>query len=491
MSREVLMLVDALAREKNVDKDVVFAALEAALASASKKLFEEDADIRVQIDRESGEHETFRRWKVVPDEAGLQEPDQEILLFEAREQKPEIQIDDYIEEPVPSIEFGRIGAQAAKQVILQKVRDAEREQILNDFLERGEHIMTGSVKRLDKGNFIVETGRVEALLRRDQLIPKENLRVGDRVRAYIAKVDRTARGPQIELSRTAPEFLMKLFEMEVPEFEQGLLEIKAAARDPGVRAKIGVVAYDKRIDPIGTCVGIRGSRVQAVRNELGGENVDIVLWSEDPAQFVIGALAPAAVQSIVVDEEKHSMDVVVDENELAVAIGRSGQNVRLASELTGWQINIMTPDESAQKQNQERGVLRDLFMARLDVDEEVADILIDEGFTSLEEIAYVPLNEMLEIEAFDEDTVHELRNRSRDALLTMAIANEEKVENVALDLKSLDGMDADLLAKLAEHQIQTRDELAELAVDELVEMTGMEEDAAKALIMKAREHWFQ
>jgi N utilization substance protein A len=480
MSREVLMLADALAREKNVNKDVVYAALEAALASATKKLFEEDVDIRVAIDRESGEHETFRRWRVVPDEAGLQEPDQEILLFEAKEQKPDAEVDDFIEEPIPSIEFGRIGAQAAKQVILQKVRDAEREQILNDFLERGEKIMTGSVKRLDKGNFIVESGRVEALLRRDQLIPKENLRVGDRVRAYIAKVD-----------RTAPEFLMKLFELEVPEIEQGLLEIKAAARDPGVRAKIGVIAYDKRIDPIGTCVGIRGSRVQAVRNELGGENVDIVLWSEDPAQFVIGALAPAAVQSIVVDEEKHSMDVVVDENELAVAIGRAGQNVRLASELTGWQINIMTPDESALKQNEERGKLRDLFMARLDVDEEVADILIDEGFTSLEEIAYVPLNEMLEIEAFDEDTVHELRNRSRDALLTMAIANEEKVEGVALELKSLDGMDNELLAKLAEHQIQTRDDLAELAVDELVEMTGMEEDAAKALIMKAREHWFQ
>ncbi len=491
MSREVLMLADALAREKNVNKDVVYAALEAALASATKKLFEEEVDIRVAIDRESGEHETFRRWRVVPDEAGLQEPDQEILLFEAKEQKPDAQIDDFIEEPIPSIEFGRIGAQAAKQVILQKVRDAEREQILNDFLERGEKIMTGSVKRLDKGNFIVESGRVEALLRRDQLIPKENLRVGDRVRAYIAKVDRTARGPQIELSRTAPEFLMKLFELEVPEIEQDLLEIKVAARDPGVRAKIGVIAYDKRIDPIGTCVGIRGSRVQAVRNELGGENVDIVLWSDDPAQFVIGALAPAAVQSIVVDEEKHAMDVVVDENELAVAIGRAGQNVRLASELTGWQINIMTLDESALKQNEECGKLRELFMARLDVDEEVADILIDEGFTSLEEIAYVPLNEMLEIEAFDEDTVHELRNRARDALLTMAIANEEKVEGVALDLKSLDGMDNDLLAKLAEHQIQTRDDLAELAVDELVEMTGMEEDAAKALIMKAREHWFQ
>jgi len=277
----------------------------------------------------------------------------------------------------------------------------------------------------------------------------------------------------------------------VPEIEQGLLEIKAAARDPGVRAKIGVIAYDKRIDPIGTCVGIRGSRVQAVRNELGGENIDIVLWSEDPAQFVIGALAPAAVQSIVVDEEKHSMDVVVDENELAVAIGRSGQNVRLASELTGWQINIMTPDESAQKQGEERDRLRALFMTRLDVDEEVADILIDEGFTSLEEIAYVPLNEMLEIEAFDEDTVHELRNRARDALLTMAIANEEKVENAALDLKSLDGVTPELLAKLAEHGVATRDDLAELAVDELVDMTGMEEDAAKALIMKAREHWFQ
>src|SRR6201991_3472739 len=346
MSREVLMLVDALAREKNVDKDVVFAALEAALASASKKLFDEDADIRVHIDRESGEHETFRRWRVVPDEAGLQEPDQEILLFEAREQKADAEIDDFLEEPVPSIEFGRIGAQAAKQVILQKVRDAEREQILNDFLERGESIMTGTVKRLDKGNFIVESGRVEALLRRDQLIPKENLRVGDRVRAYIAKVDRTARGPQIELSRTAPEFIIKLFELEVPEIEQGLLQIKAAARDPGVRAKIAVFTNDRRIDPIGTCVGMRGSRVQAVRNELGGENVDIVLWSDDPAQFVIGALAPANVTSIVVDEEKHSMDVVVDEENLAIAIGRGGQNVRLASEMTGWRINIMTAEES-------------------------------------------------------------------------------------------------------------------------------------------------
>lgn len=490
MSREVLLLVDALAREKNVDKDVVFGALEAALASATKKRFEEDVDIRVHIDRESGEHETFRRWLVVPDEQGLQEPDKQILLFEAREQDSNMELGDFVEEQIESVEFGRIGAQAAKQVILQKIRDAEREQILNDYLERGEKIMTGTVKRADKKGLIVESGRVEALLGRDQIIPKENLRTGDRVRAYILNVDRTARGPQIELSRTSPQFLIKLFENEVPEMEQGLLEIKAAARDPGVRAKIAVVAHDKRIDPIGTCVGVRGTRVTAVRNEIGGEAVDIVLWSEDPAQFVIGALAPAQVQSIVVDEEKHSMDVVVDEENLAVAIGRSGQNVRLASELTGWQINIMTQEESAQKQAEESEVVRRLFMSKLDVDQEVADILIDEGFSSLEEVAYVPISEMMEIEAFDEDTVNELRNRARDALLTMELAREEKVESVSQDLRSLDGLTPELIGKLAEGDIHTRDDLAELAVDELVEMTGVSEEEAKALIMKAREHWF-
>jgi len=490
MSREVLLLVDALAREKNVDKDVVFGALEAALASATKKRFEEDVDIRVHIDRESGEHETFRRWLVVPDEQGLQEPDKEILLFEAREQSADIQIEDFIEEQIESVEFGRIGAQAAKQVILQRIRDAEREQILNDYLDRGEKVMTGTVKRADKKGLIVESGRVEALLARDQIIPKENLRTGDRVRAYILNVDRAARGPQIELSRTAPEFLIKLFENEVPEMEQGLLEIKAAARDPGVRAKIAVVAHDKRIDPIGTCVGVRGTRVTAVRNEIGGEAVDIVLWSEDPAQFVIGALAPAQVQSIVVDEEKHSMDVVVDEENLAVAIGRSGQNVRLASELTGWQINIMTQEESAQKQAEESDAVRKLFMAKLDVDEEVADILIEEGFSTLEEVAYVPISEMMEIEAFDEDTVNELRNRARDALLTMELAREEKVEEVSQDLRSLDGLTPELIGKLAEGNIHTRDDLAELAVDELVELAGVSEEEAKALIMKAREHWF-
>jgi N utilization substance protein A len=490
MSREVLMLADALAREKNVERDIVFEALEMALASASKKRFNEDVDIRVAIDRNTGEYETYRRWLVVPDEAGLQEPDKEILSFEAKEQISDIEIGDFIEEQVESVTFGRIGAQTAKQVILQRIRDAEREQILNDYLERGENVMTGTVKRADKNGLIIESGRVEALLRRDQMIPKENLRSGDRVRGFILKVDREARGPQIELSRTAPDFLIKLFENEVPEMDQGLLEIKGAARDPGIRAKIAVVAHDKRIDPIGTCVGVRGTRVTAVRNEVAGEAVDIVLWSEDPAQFVIGALAPAQVQSIMVDEEKHAMDVVVDEENLAIAIGRSGQNVRLASELTGWHINIMTPEESAQKTEEESEKVRALFMEKLDVDQEVADILIEEGFNSLEEVAYVPLSEMLEIDAFDEDTVNELRTRARDSLLTMELAKEERVEEVSQDLRSLEGMTTNLVAKLAEGNVHTRDDLAELAVDELVEMTGINEEDAKALIMKARAHWF-
>ena len=490
MSREVLMLADALAREKNVDREIVFEALELALASATKKRYEEDVDIRVGIDRESGEYESFRRWLVVPNEAGLQEPDKEILLFEAQDQFPDMEVGEYIEEQIESLAFGRIGAQAAKQVILQRIRDAEREQILNDYLERGELVMTGTVKRADKNGLIIESGRVEALLRRDQMIPKENLRSGDRVRAYILKVDREVRGPQIELSRTCPEFLIKLFENEVPEIEQGLLELKGAARDPGVRAKIAVVTYDKRIDPIGTCVGVRGTRVTAVRNEVAGEAVDIVLWSEDPAQFVIGALAPAQVSSIVVDEERHAMDVVVDEENLAIAIGRSGQNVRLASELTGWQINIMTPEESADKTEKEVAVVRQIFMDKLDVDQEVADILIEEGFNTLEEVAYVPLSEMLEIDAFDEDTVNELRTRARDSLLTMELAKEERVGEVSQDLRSLEGMTTELIAKLADNQVHTRDDLAELAVDELVEATQIDEETAKTLIMKAREHWF-
>ncbi len=377
MSREILLLVDALAREKNVERDVVFGALENALASAMKKRFKEDVDIRVAIDRQSGEHEGFRRWLVVPDEAGLQEPDAQELYTDAQDIVPGIEIGEYIEEPLEPIEFGRIGAQAAKQAILQRIRDAEREQVLNDFLDRGETIVSGTVKRLDKGDGIIEIGKVEARLPRTEMIPKENIRAGDRVRAYVLKVDHAARGQQVILSRTSPDFIRELFENEVPEIEQGLLEIKAAARDPGVRAKIAVVAYDKRIDPIGTCVGMRGSRVTAVRNELGGEQVDIVLWADDPAEFVIGALAPAHVESILVDEDKHAMDVVVDEENLPKAIGARGQNVRLASELTKWQINIMTPEESQNRQDAERTTLRHTFITKLDVDEEVADILID------------------------------------------------------------------------------------------------------------------
>ncbi len=490
MNRELLMLVDALAHEKNVDKDVVFGAVEAALASATKKRYTGEVDIRVAIDRNSGAYDTYRRWLVVPDEAGLQQPDAEILKFEAVEQIPDIDVGDYIEEPVESVEFGRIGAQAAKQVILQKIRDAEREQILNDFLERNDKIFVGTVKRMDKGDAIVESGKVDARLRRGDMIQKENVRVGDRVRAVIAKVDRQARGPQIELSRTSPEFMKELFRLEVPEMEQGLLEIKSCARDPGVRAKIAVLSHDRRIDPIGTCIGVRGSRVNAVSNELGGERVDIVLWSEDPAQFVIGALAPANVQSIVVDEEKHAMEVAVDEENLALAIGRAGQNVRLASELTGWAINLMSAEESQNRQNAETEAMRELFRAKLDVDQEVADILIQEGFTSLEEVAYVPLTEMLEIESFDEDTVNELRKRARDALLTQEIAREQKLEEVSQDLKTLEGLSSEDIAKLADAGINTRDDLADLAADELTAITGADEAQASALILKAREHWF-
>ncbi|MEJ2173794.1 MAG: transcription termination factor NusA [bacterium] len=489
MSRDLLMQADALAREKNVDKDVVFAALEFALASATKKKYSDDIDVRVSIDRASGDYSPFRRWQVVEDEA-LEFPERQIGLAEAQLRDPNLKLEDFIEEPLEPVEFGRIGAQAAKQVILQRIRDAEREQILNEFLSRGDELVTGTIKRMERGNAIVESGRLEALLGRDQMIPKENLRVGDRVRGWVMKIDRTARGPQLLLSRTAPQFIKKLFELEVPEIEEGLLEIKSAARDPGVRAKIGVHSNDRRIDPIGTCVGMRGSRVQAVTQELAGERVDIVLWSADPAQFVIGALAPAEVSSIVVDEEKHAMDVVVDEENLAIAIGRSGQNVRLASELTGWQINLMTEDESNRKQEEEGARVKALFIDRLDVDEEVSDILMQEGFSTLEEIAYVPINELLEIEAFDEDTVNELRNRARNALLVAAIANEEKVEGVDPELLRLEDMDIQLAAKLAEAGVRTRDDLADLAVDELSELTGLEEERAKNLIMAARAHWF-
>ena len=489
MSRELLMLVDALAREKNVEKDIVFAALELALASATKKRFKDDVDVRVEIDRETGAFQSFRRWQIVVDDEH-ELPAQQIALTDAIEQKLDKQVGEYVEEFLEPVEFGRIGAQTAKQVILQKIRDAEREQILNDFLQREEFIVTGAIKRMERGNAIIESGRIEAALPKDQMIPKENLRIGDRVRAFLLKVDRNNRGPQLILSRTVPEFLIKLFELEVPEIEEGLLEIKAAARDPGSRAKIAVKSNDQRIDPIGTCVGMRGSRVQAVTAELAGERVDIILWSPDPAQFVINALAPAEVSKITVDEESHSMDVVVDEENLAQAIGRNGQNVRLASELTQWELNIMTEEESQKKNDEEGTVVRKVFMEKLDVDEEVANILIQEGFTTLEEVAYVPLNEMLEIESFDEDTVNELRSRARNALLVEAIASEEHVENVAVDLLTLDGMDNETARVLAAKGVTTQEELADLAVDDLVELTGIDVERAKQLIMTARAPWF-
>ena len=489
MTREVLLLVDALAREKNVEKDIVFVALELALASATKKRFHEDADVRVSIDHQTGDYQSLRRWQVVPDDA-VEDPSRQIALSEALQRNPEIKLEEFVEEVLEPVEFGRIGAQAAKQVIFQKIRDAEREQILNDFLERKEFMVTGTIKRMERGNAIIESGRVEAALPRDQMIPKENLRVGDRVRAYLYKIDRSARGPQLILSRTVPEFLIKLFELEVPEIEEGLLEIKVAARDPGSRAKIAVKSNDPRVDPIGTCVGMRGSRVQAVTGELAGERVDIVLWADDPATFVINALAPAEISSILVDEEKHSMDIVVDEDNLAQAIGRGGQNVRLASELTGWELNIMTMEESQAKNEEEFSVLRQLFMEKLDVDEEVADILVQEGFTTLEEVAYVPLGEMLEIEAFDEQTVNELRNRARNALLTEAIVSEEKVEHIAEDLLSLEGMDSQTARELAAKGVNTQEDLADLAVDDLVEMVEMDAERARQLIMAARAPWF-
>ncbi|MEY4928598.1 MAG: hypothetical protein RL279_337 [Pseudomonadota bacterium] len=487
MSREILLLVDALAHEKNVTKEVIFIALELALASATKKKHHDDADVRVQIDRETGEYKTYRRWQYV--EYDLLE-NSNYQIDEESEQAKGLNIGDYYEEPLENIEFGRIGAQAAKQVILQKVREAEREQILEDFLARDEKMVTGVIKRMEKGNAIIEVGRIESLLPREQMIPKENLRVGDRVRAYLSRIERGGRGPQLILSRITPDFLVRLFELEVPEIEEGLLEIRAAARDPGLRSKIAVKSNDQRIDPVGTCVGMRGSRVQSVTAELAGERVDIVLWSIEPAQFVINAMSPAEVTSIVVDEDTHSMDVVVDEEQLALAIGRNGQNVRLASELTGWTLNILTVDQAEQKSQDEFSGVSQLFMQKLDVDAEVAEILVQEGFSTLEEIAYVPLAEMNEIEAFDEDTIEELRKRARAALLTEAIAKEEGVDEASADLLGMDGMDEATAHLLASKGIATMDALAELAVDELVELTAMDAERAKTLIMTARAPWF-
>jgi len=489
MSRELLLLVDALAHEKGVDKEVVFTALESALASATKKHLHEDADVRVFIDRHSGAYRAWRRWLVLPD-AEVKNDEREMGLIDAREINPQIKPGDYYEVEIPVVELGRIGAQTAKQIILQKMREAEREQMLKEFLAREDRLVNGVIKRMERGNAYVEIGRLEAILPREEMIPREALRVGDRIRAVIKQIDRQARGPQIVLSRTAPEFVVALFELEVPEIEEGIIEIKGCARDPGLRSKIAVHSKDPRLDPVGACVGMKGIRVMAVRQEIAMEHIDIIVWSPDPAQFVIAALQPAEVVSIVVDEEKHAMDVVVDDANLAIAIGRGGQNVKLASDLTGWTINLMSESEANERREAERLALCQLFMTKLDVDETLAALLVDEGFTSLEEIAYVPVAEMLAIEGLDETIVQALRERARNALLTDAIAEEEAIERIEPELLALEGMDRQLAVKLAESGIVTRDDLAELATDELVEIAGIDAERAAALIRQARAHWF-
>jgi transcription termination/antitermination protein NusA len=470
MSKEILVLVDALSREKGVSAEATYIALEQAMASAVKKhnFTENDVDVRVSINRSTGQYEAFRRWQIMLDDA-VEIPNCQLALSEAREQLPDVQEGEFVEEDIEGVEFGRIGAQAAKQVMMQKIRDAEREQVLLDFQARGERIVTGIVKRLDRGDAIVEIGRLEGRLSRDNMIPKENLFAGARLRAYVTKIDAAARGPQLTLSRTSPEFLIALVANEVPEIEQGLLILKSAARDPGVRAKLAVYSPDpKRIDPIGTCVGVRGTRITAVRNEISGENIDIVLWNEEPSQFVVDALSPAQVKSIVIDEDAHSMDVVVDDENLAIAIGRGGQNVRLASELTGWRINLMTEKESEKKQTDELENARVVFIKELDVDVEVADILIEQGFTSLEEVAYVAVDELLAIESFDEDTVQELRRRARAAVLSQNAVRDQATASSGEGLLALIGDDRFLIDILPRIGVYTPGDLATLAADELL-----------------------
>lgn len=494
MSREMLQLAEALASEKNVEAEVVFEALEFALSTAAKKKANrEHMDVRVEIDRESGEYRTFRRWLIVADE-DYTYPDVEKTIEEIQEEIPgtTIQIGEYYEEQLENEGFGRQAAQTAKQIILQRIRDAEREQILNEFLAQKEDIVMGTVKRVERHGTIIELGRLDALLPRDQMIPRENFRNGDRIRALFLRVDEignTGR-KQVILSRTSGDFLAKLYEQEVPEIADGLLEIREVARDPGQRAKVAVKANDQRIDPQGTCIGVRGSRVNAVSNEIAGERIDVVLWSPETAQFVINALSPAEVTRILIDEDKHAVDVIVAEDQLALAIGRGGQNVRLASDLTGWQLNIMTVAEADERNAAEDAAIRNLFIEHLNIDEETANVLVQEGFATLEEVAYVPASELLAIEGFDEELVDALRNRARDAILTLAIASEEKLEDVSEDMRNLDGVDSDMLRDLAQAGITNRDDLAELSVDELIEITGVTEEEAKKAILAAREHWF-
>ncbi len=494
MNKEILYVVDAVSNEKNVDKDVIFGAIESALATATRKKHGQDIDVRVAIDRETGEYDTFRRWQVLDEETPMENPLCETTLDAAQIENPDIQPGDYVEEQIDSVKFGRIAAQTAKQVIVQKVREAERERIVEAYHGREGELVMGTVKRVERGNVYLDLGNaVDGFIPREAMIPREAVRPGDRLRGYLKEVRSETRGPQLFISRTAPEFLVELFKLEVPEVDQGLIEILGGARDPGSRAKISVRALDNRLDPVGACVGMRGSRVQSVSNEIGGERVDIILWNEDPAQFVINAMSPAEVLSLVVDEEAHSMNIAVDEDKLAMAIGRGGQNIRLASELTGWELNVMTEQEAESKNSEESARYLQVFTERLDVDAEVAEILVAEGFTTIEEIAYVPEAELLAIEEFDEDIVAELRSRASDYLLTQAIMTEEVLENnkPEADLLAMEGIDEELANALAQKGVCSMEDLAELAVDELMDVDGMDEERAAALIMTARAPWFE
>jgi len=498
MSKEILYVVDAVSNERGIDKDIIVGAIESALAAATKKRHNEEIDVRVDIDRDTGDYETFRRWLVVEDQvfADAEEAsfeDAHIMLTKALLRQPGVAVGDYIEEPIESMAFGRIAAQTAKQVIIQKVREAERAQIVEQFQDRIGELVTGVVKRIDRGNVILDLGsNAEAVILREDMIPREAVRAGDRLRGYLRDVRSEQRGPQLFISRTAPELLVELFKLEVPEVGEGLIDILGAARDAGLRAKIAVRSNDARIDPVGACVGMRGSRVQSVSNELSGERIDIILWDENPAQFVINAMSPAEVESIIVDEEKGSMDLAVGEEQLSQAIGRAGQNVRLASQLTQWELNVMTEAQAEEKNEAEVQKLQQLFMEQLDVDEEIAIIFVQEGFASIEEIAYVPTKELLAIEEFDEDIVQELRDRARDVLLTRAIASEETLDATppAEDLLALEGMEEALAFRLASKGIVTQEDLAEQAVDELLEVEGIDETLASKLIMAARAPWF-
>ncbi len=492
MSKEILVVVDMVSNEKGVDKNIIFEALECALVNATKKRYGYDWDVEIKIDRHTGDYITQRRWVVVNDEA-FESEERQISLTAAQAKKPGILVGETLVEAMESVAFGRIAAQTARQVIMQKVREAERAQVVAAYLARVGELLSGIVKRVEKGNVILDLGNnVEAVINRDEMLPRESVRLGDRIRGYLRSVKPESRGPQLLISRVAPELLIELFKLEVPEINEGLIKVVHAARDPGSRAKIAVHTQDPRIDPVGACVGMRGSRVQAVSGELGGERVDIILWDENPAKFVINAMSPAEVVSIIIDEDAHSMDVAVAEDQLSQAIGRGGQNVKLASQLTGWHLNVMTASEAEKKQEVEVHSLVQLFMNKLDVDEDVAGLLVAEGFSTIEEVAYVPLNEILDIEGFDENIVEELRNRAKDALVTQEIANEELLESQApsAELLAMEGMDEILAYQLASRGITTLDDLAEQAVDDLLELEHMDEARAAALIMTARAPWF-